>query len=286
MKNLPRLALLIYGCLILERVLVEFPRATLTLDSVYYALGASRFSEGAFGETFSGPWQPLMAWLAGIQVFLGLDPLTAVVTLSVIGGGLAVVMFTRIAYVMGGWPAALITGAGLASDQRVLFESAAVRSDGLYLGIAAVIFGLLLKPYDRDQGRVELSFFGWCAVLGAILVALRVAALPVVGFIGLCLLFGYKISRKARTIGVVVFSAAVGLVLGVFCLFYYRRFGVFVPSLNFVLNKFLLIAEWSKTDPEAFCRLYDGKNTMLADRARTWWGRMSGRGWGSGSSHW
>ncbi len=262
MKRALTLSLVFYASLILERFLVHYPRSSLNLDSLYYSLAAIRFAEGNFGETFSGPWQPLLGWWAGVLVFLGIKPITAIAITAAFGGALAVGIMAGVAYRIAGIWGALLTGLGLSSDPQLLVEAAAVRSDALFTGLSALGFGWFAGGMiSKPVGRLYLKI----AILGMVLVLLRVAALPLVVLMGVLLAFVGAGDRKTRLSGTVLYFLAVTAVGSLLCLVYYRQFNLFIPSLNFALNQFYRVTEWMHIDPEGFCRLFDGRNTILGD---------------------
>lgn len=260
MKRIVTVALLLYGVIVFERFLVHFPRASMTFDSLYYTLASVRFSEGNFLETFSGPWQPLLGWCAGILVFLGVSPIIAVALFSSLGVGLAVWAVVRLGYGWGGALAGLLAGVGLASDPQVLMEAPAVRSDGIFVGLSTFAFwGMASQVQGQRIHRLLPLICG----IGVVLVALRVAALPLAIWIGIWLIL--SVPSEVRLKSAVIYFSCVGIIVVAFCVFYFQKFGVFIPSLNFVLNDFYRITEWMRADSNGFCRLYDGQNTVLGD---------------------
>lgn len=268
MNKILAITLSFYAALIIERALVHYPRASMNMDSLFYTLSAIRFSEGNFAETLSGPWQPLTGWVAGVLVFLGLSATTAVSLLCVAGGAVALVcvhrLLTGALSQLGGAIAALVAGVGLASDPRFLKEVVAIRSDGFHLGFALLVFSMLYHHVVQREKATWKSYAAY-TILGCSLVALRVAALPMVCLTTILVIAAIRSDRRTRVGGSIVYCVAVTSVVLAFCFFYYHRFRLFIPSLNFAFNKFLLVAEWTHSDPEAFCRLFDGSNTFLSD---------------------
>lgn len=249
----------LFALVVLERFLVQFPIASLNFDSLFYSLAAIRFSEGNFSETFSGPWQPLLGWCAGGLVFLGLSPIHAIALLAAVGGGVAVLVATTIAFRLGGVGAALVTGAGLSTHPLLIYESASVRSDAIFAGLSTLAFGWFLNA------QATKHFYLKIAILGAVLTLFRVAALPILVFMGFAAYFVGPGTKKGRALGSAIYFFWVGLGLVGLCSIYYSQFNLFVPSLNFPLNSFFQVTEWMRLDPGGFCRLYDGKNTVLSD---------------------
>lgn len=268
LKRTLAIVTLFYALLVIERLLVHFPRGSMNMDSLFYTLSAIRFAEGNFTETFSGPWQPLTGWLAGLLVFLGFSATSAVTTLCILGGAAAIGAAMRLSHrEIGkekGVLAALATGLCLSNDPQFLHEVVAVRSDGLHVGISFSLF-LLLHHHITQSRKATLRDYAWLALFASTLVALRVAALPTVLLATTIVVFFVKADRAPRMLGIGLYLVSVLSVLLAFSLFYYHRFGLFLPSLNFALNRFLMVVEWMKIDLEGFCRLYDGHNTFLAD---------------------
>ena len=261
-----------YALFLGQRVLAGNTVFQLNPDAVSYILGAHQAAQGHIAESMSAVWMPGLSWLAAPLVLAGIPPLYAVAILSYAAGLGLVLVIGLVTALFAGETIGLATALVASTDPLLLVESSAPRSDVVSAFLSVAVLGILLfmfRNYRRIVGA-EAHPSSWrlhvsLSVLGALIIAVRIAALPLAVMpIGmLFLFFSKRLSERILAAG--IYSVVIGAVILGFCLFFQQRLGIFVPSANFQLNKYFMVHEFIGGDTSIYTKLYDGKNTIVGD---------------------
>jgi hypothetical protein len=253
------IVLTIFSTLILPRYLTHREDLALTPDSVYYALSAQRAAEGSWSETWSAIWMPLVSWVSALWIRIGANPKTAVLITNYFSVLVALAIF---AYAVRRQAGAALWGALLfACDPMLHSETISAGSDALFLLLSLLVF-LLMQEFHtfRSCSIKGTALF----LLSGLLTLCRVPGIAVSVFVAV-ILWTRSIHQPWLYKHALTFTAGFICILAALSWFFHLRIGVFLPSPTFALNGFYLAVDWLSIDPQGWCRLYDGHNTLLGD---------------------
>lgn len=253
----------VYSVFMFPRLIVGNLAAQLGGDTVYYTLASQRIAEGNFSEALSAVWMPLWPALGAVLVFLGVPPLHALGALNVLFGLAFVIAVTVLAQRWFGNLWGVLAGLAMATDPLLLkFCSSAMSDPG-----AALLAFATLGALVRADGRKKITPFGALVLglLGGAIVLSRVALLPLALLVGAYVGKRGWENRKSRGSILVAGLTPIALAVLIPSALYFSRLHYFAPSANFFLNKYYTAKSFIDKDPGVFCRLYDGKNTVMGD---------------------